>query len=419
MGNNGKNQDRRVVITGLGVVSSLGIGWQTFWKNLIAGKSGISRISSFDTSKYDRHYGGEVKDFHPEDFINGEKIQYSDRASQMGMAASKLALEDAQIKESELRDSNTGVCVGTTMGEPRVMEVLNKKYFPKSKNLKIDRLSAVSYPASSISNNIAHYFKLNGSNFVFSSACAAGNYAILHAFQLLRTGKVPAMLAGGADAFSRVAFTGFNRLFTMAPEKCQPFDRNRKGMLVGEGAGMVFMETLDRAQKRGASIYAEVLGGGLACDAHHMTDPSIEGISKAIQKGLVNSGVSIDEVDYISAHGTGTRGNDKAESLALNKVFGKKLQNISLSSIKSMLGHTMGAASAIETITCCLVIKNGVIPPTINFEKEDPECHVNCTPNKSMQRNINIALNNSQAFGGNDACLMLKKTNYLKEKLSA
>jgi 3-oxoacyl-[acyl-carrier-protein] synthase II len=407
MGNNGKNQDRRVVITGLGVVSSLGIGWEPFWKNLIAGKSGISRISSFDTSSYDRHYGGEVKDFHPEEFIHQRNLKHLGRASQMAIAASKLALDDAGIKKDQLENKITGVCVGTTMGEPQVMESLSGKCYPQEKKLRADRVSVSLYPASSISNNIAGYFKFQGPNFVFSSACAAGNYAILHAFHVLKTGKADRMLAGGADAFSRVAFTGFSRLFTMAPEKCQPFDKNRKGMLVGEGAGMIVMEPLEEAQRRKATIYAEILGGGLACDALHMTDPSIEGISKAIQKSLDNSRVSIDDIDYINAHGTGTRGNDKAESLALNKVFGKRLQDIPISSIKSMLGHTMGAASAIETVACCLAIKHKIIPPTINFENPDPECHVNCTPNKSVRRDIDIVLNNSQAFGGNDACIVL------------
>jgi 3-oxoacyl-[acyl-carrier-protein] synthase II len=411
MGHNSKNQNRRVVITGLGVVSSLGIGWQPFWKNLIAGKSGISRVTSFDTSVYDRHYGGEVKDFHAEEFIPKRKLGQLGRASQMAITASLCALKDAGVEESGLSHKKTGVCIGTTMGEPQVMEMLSEKYFPQGKGKKTNSISIISYPASSISNNIAYYFNLNGPNLIFSNACAAGNYAILHAFQILKAGKANCILAGGADAFSRIAFTGFSRLLTMAPEKCQPFDRNRKGMLVGEGAGIVVMETLEEAQKRKAPIYAEVLGGGIACDAHHMTDPSIEGISKAIQKSLVNSNVAIDEVDYINAHGTGTRGNDKAESLALNKVFGKTLQNIALSSIKSMLGHTMGAASAIETIACCLAIKDSIIPPTINFENRDPECHVNCTPNKSIKRNIRIALNNSQAFGGNDACLIFKKVN--------
>ena len=409
MGNNGKKQSRRVVITGLGVVTSLGIGWRPFWENLIAGKSGISRITAFDTSQYDRHYGGEVKDFHGDNYVDKRYLAHLGRTSQMAITASRLAIEDAGIQKSELKDKTIGVCVGTTMGEPQVMESLGTKFYPQGGPIKANKESVVTYPANSISNNIAHYFKLNGPNLIFSSACAAGNYAIMHAFQMIKSGRVGCMLAGGADTLSRVAFTGFFRMFTMAPEKCQPFDRNRKGMLVGEGAGMVLMEEMEAAKKRNATIYAEVLGGGLACDAHHMTDPSIEGIAKAIQKSISNSNITINDVDYISAHGTGTRGNDKAESLALNKVFGKRLKDISLSSIKSMLGHTMGAASAIETIACCLVIKHEIIPPTINFEKEDPECHVNCTPNQSVKRNINIALNNSQAFGGNDASLVLRK----------
>ncbi|HQP11083.1 MAG TPA: beta-ketoacyl-[acyl-carrier-protein] synthase family protein, partial [Candidatus Omnitrophota bacterium] len=343
MGNNGKNRDRRVVITGLGVVSSLGIGWEPFWKNLVAGKSGISRITTFDTSLYDRHNGGEVKDFDPKNFIDRRSLRHLGRTSQMAIVASKLALKDSGLNNDQLRREITGVCVGTTMGEPQVMESLNSKYFPQGKRMRGDHVAASLYPACAISNNVASYFKLKGPNFIFSSACAAGNYAILHAFHLLKTGRADYMVTGGADALSRVAFTGFFRLFTMAPEKCQPFDKNRKGMLVGEGAGMMVMESLEEAQKRNATIYAEILGGGLACDALHMTDPSIEGISKAIQKSLDNSCVSIADIDYINAHGTGTRGNDKAESLALNKVFGKRLQNIPISSIKSMLGHTMGA----------------------------------------------------------------------------
>ena len=178
MDHNGENKNQRVVITGLGVISSLGIGWQDFWKNLTAGKSGISRISSFDTSKYDRHYGGEVKDFKAEDYIHKRKIQYFNRTSQMAVVASKLALSDGQIKEYDLKDRTMGVCIGTTMGEPQVMEDLDEKLFPKGENLKVDRLSAATYPACSISHNIANHFKLNGPNFVFSSACAAGNYAI-------------------------------------------------------------------------------------------------------------------------------------------------------------------------------------------------------------------------------------------------
>jgi 3-oxoacyl-[acyl-carrier-protein] synthase II len=212
---------------------------------------------------------------------------------------------------------------------------------------------------------------------------------------------------GGVDAFSRVAFTGFNRLLAMAPEKCQPFDKNRKGMMLGEGAGVLLLESLEHAQKRGAKIYVEMLGYGLSCDAHHMTQPSEEGIARCMEKALKEAGVSIDKVDYISAHGTGTPQNDKAECTALKKVFGERAKSIPCSSIKSMLGHTMGAASAIESIACCLAIRDQILPPTINFETLDTECDIDSVPNFARKCKMNTILNNSYAFGGNNSCLVL------------
>lgn len=217
------------------------------------------------------------------------------------------------------------------------------------------------------------------------------------------------MMAGGADPFSRIAFTGFNRLFAVAPEKCQPFDRNRKGMMVGEGAGVLFLESSDSAKKRKADIYAEIAGYALSCDAHHMTAPSAEGITQVIRKAMKNSGIDADEVDYISAHGTGTLANDKAECAAAREVFTERCKKIPMSSIKSMLGHTMGAASAIEAIACCLAIKESIVPPTINYEIPDPECDIDCVPNKARKQPVKVALNNSLAFGGNNACLVVRR----------
>jgi 3-oxoacyl-[acyl-carrier-protein] synthase II len=216
-------------------------------------------------------------------------------------------------------------------------------------------------------------------------------------------------LAGGADPLSRLAFTGFSRLFAMAPEKCQPFDKNRKGMLLGEGGAMLVVESLDSAKKRGAHIYAEILGYGLSCDAYNMTIPSRKGISKVMEKAVRNSGIAKSNVDYISAHGTGTGQNDKTETEAIKEVFGDLSANIPVSSIKSMLGHTMGTASALEAMSCCLVIEDGVIPPTINYETPDPECSLDYVPNKAKKKEVNIALNNSFAFGGNNACVVFGK----------
>ncbi|MDO8580677.1 MAG: beta-ketoacyl-[acyl-carrier-protein] synthase family protein [Candidatus Omnitrophota bacterium] len=401
--------DTRVVVTGLGVVSSLGIGWQLFWKNLLAGKSGISRITLFDTSKYDRHYGGEVKNFDSNQFMDKRRARTIGRASQMAIAATKLALKDAKLDLKSIKNKNTTVCVGTTMGEPQIMEELDEKYYPKNKKIKVDFHSALRYPSNTISMNISTFLKVRGKSIMFSTACSSGNYAVAYAYDAIKTRKCDMALAGGVDALSRIAFTGFGRIFAMAPEKCQPFDKNRQGMIVGEGAGMLILESLESARKRKAKIYAEILGYGMSCDAYHMTDPSVEGIKKVIKKALGNSHIKSDDIDYISAHGTGTKENDQAECQALHQVFKGRADKIPISSIKSMLGHTMGAASAFESIACCLAIKFGIIPPTINFTQRDPMCDIYCVPDKSIRKKLKIVLNNSQAFGGNNACIVLKK----------
>ncbi len=217
------------------------------------------------------------------------------------------------------------------------------------------------------------------------------------------------MLVGGTDALSRIAFTGFGRLFAMSPDQCKPFDINRKGMLLGEGSAMLLLESEEHAIKRKANIYAQVLGYGLSCDAHHMTQPSSVGISKAIENAVLFSQIKKEKVGYISAHGTGTTENDKAETSAIYKAFGELAKQIPISSIKSILGHTMGAASAFEAIACSLAIKDEEIPPTINFEEKDPECDIDCVPNFSRKKKLDIVLNNSSAFGGNNACLVLGK----------
>ena len=404
---NSNPDNRRVVVTGLGVVSSLGIGWQEFWKNLLAGKSGISKITAFDTSPYNRHYGGEVKNFDPTQFMSRKKAERLGRASQMAIAASKLALKDSYLIFKDVNGSKSGVCIGTTMGEPQIMERVDERSFRKGHKLEYDFNSSMSYPASSIANHVANYLKLEAMNTIFSTACSSGNYAIARACDLIKFGKCDFMLAGGSDALSRIAFTGFGRLYAMAPQKCCPFDKNREGMILGEGAAMVCLESLESAQRRGVKIYAEILGHGLSCDAYHMSEPKVNGIVKALNKALINSSIQLEEIDYISAHGTGTVENDEAECKAINLVFGKRTKYIPVSSIKSMLGHTMGVASVFGAIACCLAIRDGKIPPTINYEKNDPKCKIDCVPNNGRRHMVKIALNNSQAFGGNNACLVL------------
>jgi 3-oxoacyl-[acyl-carrier-protein] synthase II len=398
--------NKRVVITGLGVISSIGIGWEEFWDSLLKGKSGISPVSSFDTTNHFTHYGGEVKIFKPEDFILEERLKFMNRATQMALAAAKLAIEDAGIIPEFLDNHKVGISFGTTLGDAQTIEDIDMLLI---NNEQISERLICQIPTHASPSNIAKKYKVNGPNFMFSTACAAGNYAICYGYDLIKLNRADIVFAGGSDPFSRIEYTGFNQLSAVAPEKCQPFDKNRKGMMVAEGAGVLILETLKSALNRNAPIYAEIFGYGLSCDAQHMTQPSVEGISQCIIKAMLEAGIEKEEVDYICAHGTGTVANDRAECAAIKEVFGPLYKRIPVSSIKSMLGHTMGAASALEAITCALVVKNDIVPPTINVETPDPECDIDCVPNQAMNRTVTIALNNSFAFGGNNASLVLKK----------
>jgi len=398
--------NKRVVITGLGVISSIGIGWQEFWDNLLKGKSGISPVTSFDTSNHFTHNGGEIKNFDPENFFNKDKTNSLGRASQLALAAAKLAIADAKLKKNELEISSIGTCIGTTTGSIQAIEAINDKLLNKqvpSENL-ISQLPPHTKPAI-----VAKEFNLKGPNFMISNACASGNYAIGYGYDLIRFNRADLIFAGGSDPFSRIEYTGFNQLASVAPERCQPFDKNRKGMIVAEGAGILVLESLESALQRNAHIYAEISGYGLSCDAKHMTQPSAEGISQCMIKAMHEAQINRDDVDYISAHGTGTIANDKTECAAIKIVFGNRYKQIPISSIKSMLGHTMGAAAALEAISCALSIQNDIIPPTINYETPDQECDIDCVPNKARESTVSIALNNSYAFGDNNASLVLKK----------
>lgn len=265
------------------------------------------------------------------------------------------------------------------------------------------------YPGYAISANVAKQFDVRGPVLMIPTACAAGNYALAYAFDLLRLGKADVMLAGGAEPFSRIVFTGFNRLFAVAPERCQPFDRHRKGMLVGEGAGVLVLERLEDAAARRAKTYAEILGYGMSCDAHHMTIPHVDGVKQVMERALADAGLQPSDVDYINAHGTGTPANDRTECAAIRAVFGAHADRMPVSSIKSMIGHAMGAASALEAIACALAVQHDRLPPTINFETPDPECPIDCVPNVSRRHRVRVALNNSFAFGGNNACVVFGK----------
>jgi 3-oxoacyl-[acyl-carrier-protein] synthase II len=398
----------RIAVTGLGLVTPVGAGRDEVWQGLLAGRSGFAPVESFDTRAFSVHLGAEVRGFRAEPYVRRLAPGALGRASQMAIAAARMALADAGLDAEGLAAERAGVAMGTTSGEPREVERFDDRYLAG----ELDRVGAefISlYPCHMIAAHVARELGFAGPNAMFPTACAAGNYAIAHAMDVLRAGRADLMLAGGADAFSRITYTGFARLGAIAPERCQPFDRNRKGMIPGEGAAVLVLEPLDRAAARGARIYAELAGYGLSCDAHHMTaaHPEGDGAARAMQRALADAGAAPEEVSYISAHGTGTPTNDRLETLAVKRVFGEAARRTPMSSIKSMIGHTMGAASAIEAAVCALAVAEDRIPPTMNLE--EPEDDLDYVPNAARDTPVRLAMNNAYAFGGNNASVLLRK----------
>jgi 3-oxoacyl-[acyl-carrier-protein] synthase II len=410
--------ERRVVITGLGVVTPVGVGRGPFWEAILAGRHGFAPVRSFDTSALPVHLGAEVgEDFQPEDHVRTLDPGSVGRASQLAIAAARLALADAGLGEQPalpLPADRCGVALGTTSGEPLEVERFDDLVVGE----RLDRLGPEfirRYPCHVIAGHVAAELGFAGPNAMIPTACAAGNYAIAHAHDLLRLGRADLMLAGGADAFSRITYHGFARLGAIAPDLCRPFDRDRRGMIPGEGAAVLVLEPRAAALERGARIYAEVAGYGLSCDAHHMTaaHPEGRGAARAMERALADAGVAPEEVSYVSAHGTGTPTNDRLEVLAFRRVFGAAAPQVPISSIKSMLGHTMGAASAIEAAACALAVHTDRIPPTAHFAAPDPEAdgaaELDFVPNEARDHPVAVAMNNAYAFGGNNASVILRK----------
>ncbi|HUI93057.1 MAG TPA: beta-ketoacyl-[acyl-carrier-protein] synthase family protein [Chitinivibrionales bacterium] len=400
----------RAVVTGLGVVSPIGTGVEAFWNAACKGTNGIAPLTSFDTTGFRTSVGAEVKDFSAGSFLAPSQVSSMGRSSQFAVAASKMALADAGLDIAKHDPYRTGVSFGTTMGEPQVLEEgIERLYGATGSADALPEDLPRKYPCGVISANVASALGACGPVIMIPTACAAGNYAIGYAHDLIRRGMADVVIAGGSDPISKIAFTGFNRLLATAKECCRPFDKNRDGMAVGEGAGSLVLESLSHAKKRGAKIYAEVLGYGLGCDAFKMTipDPSGSGGILALTTALAHANIGPDAVDYVSAHGTGTEENDRTETLIIKTVLGERAKSVPVSSLKSMIGHTMGAASAIEAAACCLTMSHGVILPTINYRTPDPECDLDYVPNAARSASINIAVSNAYAFGGNTSSLVL------------
>jgi 3-oxoacyl-[acyl-carrier-protein] synthase II len=394
----------RVVITGIGPVSNIGIGVTAFADALRAGRSGIGAITSFDTAGFEKTQAGEVTDFHPKSILHRLSEKDWGRSSLFAAAAARLAVQDAGVVPP---DGRTAVVIGTTGGELVPLVTMAAGWHDNgfaTPNLD----TAAKLPASRLSIAVGAELGVRCEAVTLGTACAAGNYALGYASDLITSGAADVAIAGGADSVGRFFHAGFHRLGALAGDRCSPFDKDRAGMVTAEGGIALVLEKLESAQERGAYIYAEVLGYGMTCDAAHPVAPDADSIARCMRVAHKRSGITPDQVDYICAHGTGTRTNDLIESTAARAVFGEKPPP--MSSIKSMLGHTMGAASGFGAAACALAITQGFLPPTINHATPDPELvGIDPVPNVSRPAEVTIAQNNGFAFGGNNAIVVLGK----------
>lgn len=408
---------KRVVITGLGPISPIGIGKESYWKSLIEGKSGVGLISKFDTTNFDAKIGAELKDFDPVDFIDKKEARRMDKFTQYALAGTKLALEDGKVDLDKLNLERVGVVLGVGIGGMETMET----EFTKLRDRGPKRVSPVFIPMM-ISNmgpgQVSMTYGFKGPTMTITTACASSTNAIGEAYRMIKAGYQDMIITGGSEAsITPISVAGFCSMKALStrndePTKAsRPFDKERDGFVMGEGAGIMILEELNHALARGAKIYGEIVGYGSTSDAFHITqpDPEAKGATRAMELALEEGEVAYNSVDYINAHGTSTYFNDKLESLAIKNLFKDHAKNINISSTKSMTGHLLGAAGGIEAIATVLAIKEGIIPPTINYEYPDEECDLNYTPNKAVERNIKYALSNSLGFGGHNASILFKK----------
>ena len=407
----------RVVITGMGAITPVGIGTDAFWQSLIAGKSGIGRITRFDPSEYTTQIAGEVKDFDSTQYIEKKEAKRMDRCTQFAVSAAKMAFEDAGINFEQEDRSRMGTLIGTGIGGMDTLHDQFKTLFDKGPG----RISPFFVPmmiANMPAGQTSITFGLEGPCSCVVTACATGTNAIGDAFKIIQRGDADVMVAGGTEAaISPTAVAGFCAMKAMSthndePQKAsRPFDAGRNGFVMGEGAGIIVMEALDHAVARGARIYAEIIGYGSNADAYHITAPAPEGVqaAKCMAMALKDAGIEPSAVDYINAHGTSTPLNDKNETLAIKSLFGEHAKQLKVSSTKSMTGHLLGASGGIEAIATVLAVVNGVIPPTINLENPDPELDLDYVPNKAQEQVVNVALSNSFGFGGHNATILVKK----------
>jgi 3-oxoacyl-[acyl-carrier-protein] synthase II len=408
---------KRVVITGMGIVSPLGTGIEQFYDALKEGKSGIGPVTRFDTEGYDTKIAGEIKDFDPLQYIDRKEAKRMDRYAQYAVAAAKMAMDYAKLDTNTIDQNRFGVCIGSGIGGMETLEAQHDVLKEKGPG----RISPFFVPMM-ISNiaagNISILFNAKGPNMTIVTACASATNAMGEAFKMIQRGDAEVMISGGAEAaITPLAFAGFCAMKAMSTRNddptgaSRPFDKDRDGFVMGEGAGILILEELDHALGRGASIYGEVVGYGATGDAYHITAPAPEGEGafRAMEMAVRDAGIKPEELDYINAHGTSTDMNDKFETMAIKKLMGEHAKEVAISSTKSMTGHLLGAAGAVEAIACLMAINESILPPTINYTTPDENCDLFYVPNKAIKRDVEYALSNSLGFGGHNASIVLKK----------
>ena len=411
---------KRVVVTGLGALTPIGNTLQEYWDNLIAGKSGAAPIQQFDASKFKTQFACEVKNFNVEDFIDRREVRKLDQFSQYAMVSASEAMADSQLMESNSNVDRIGVIWGSGIGGLKTFQDECQYFFEGDGTPKFNPFFIPKMIADIAAGHISIKYGLRGPNYVTVSACASSTNAIIDAFNLIRLGKADAIVTGGSEAaVNEMGVGGFNGLRALSmrndsPETAsRPFDKDRDGFVLGEGAGALILEEYDHAVKRGAKIYAEVAGGGMSGDAYHMTAPHPEGIGarNVMNAALEDAELKAEDVDYVNVHGTSTPLGDVAETKAIQQVFGEHAYKLNISSTKSMTGHLLGAAGAIEAITCIMAVKHDIVPPTINHFTDDPELDnkLNFTFNTAQNRVVNVALSNTFGFGGHNTSAIFKK----------
>jgi 3-oxoacyl-[acyl-carrier-protein] synthase II len=408
---------KRVVVTGLGAITPIGNTLTEYWEGLLSGRNGIGSITLFDASRHACRIAGEVKGYDPHDYLDRKEAKRMDRFSQFGVSASKQAIADAQFVINDLNAEQVGVIIGTGIGGLKVLEDQQEIYLSRGP----DRCSPFMIPmmiANMAAGLTAIHTGAKGPNSCVVTACAAGSNAVGDAFRLIQRGYAQAMICGGTEAavtpLSVAGFAAARALSTRNDDPthaCRPFDRDRDGFVMGEGAGILILEELEHAKSRGARIYAEIIGYGMTCDAYHMTSPvpGGEGAATAMQLAMKDAAITPDQVSYINAHGTSTAANDVTETAAIKKALGESAYKVAISSTKSMTGHLLGGSGGIEAVATAMAVANDKIPPTINLENPDPGCDLDYVPNQSRAQKVDVALSNSFGFGGHNVTLVFKK----------